>query len=94
MDRSRFLLTSVAGALGAPLAIEAQTAGKVAKIGYLTGSSLGPWVPSMHSSGGRVSTGTLRDETSRLRADQLREESSGFPLLPPNWLTSTSMCSW
>ena len=42
MDRSRFLLTSVAGALGAPLAIEAQTAGKVAKIGYLTGSSLGP----------------------------------------------------
>jgi putative tryptophan/tyrosine transport system substrate-binding protein len=59
MDRSRFLLTSVAGALGAPLAIEAQTAGKVAKIGYLTGSSLGPWVPSMHSSGGWVSTGYI-----------------------------------
>jgi len=35
-----------------------------------------------------VSTGTLRDETSRLRADQLREELSGFPLLPSNWLTS------
>jgi ABC-type uncharacterized transport system substrate-binding protein len=42
MDRRRFLMTSVAGALGAPLAIEAQTAGKIAKIGYLTGSSLGP----------------------------------------------------
>ncbi len=42
MDRRRFLLTSLAGALAAPLAAEAQQAGKVAKIGYLTGSSVGP----------------------------------------------------
>jgi ABC-type nitrate/sulfonate/bicarbonate transport system substrate-binding protein len=42
MDRRRFLLTSLAGALAAPLAAVAQTPGKVAKIGYLTGSSLGP----------------------------------------------------
>ncbi len=42
MDRRRFLLTSLAGVLAAPLVTVAQTAGKVAKIGYLTGSSLGP----------------------------------------------------
>jgi putative tryptophan/tyrosine transport system substrate-binding protein len=42
MDRRRFLVSSLAGALAAPLAVEAQQAGKVAKIGYLTGSSVGP----------------------------------------------------
>ena len=35
MDRRRFLLTSLAGALAAPLAAEAQQAAKVARIGYL-----------------------------------------------------------
>jgi putative ABC transport system substrate-binding protein len=35
MDRRRFLLTSLAGAFGAPLAAEAQQAAKVARIGYL-----------------------------------------------------------
>ena len=33
MDRRRFLLTSLAGALAAPLAAEAQPAGKVYRIG-------------------------------------------------------------
>src|SRR5688572_14615877 len=41
MDRRRFLLSSLAGAIAAPLAAKAQPAGKVAKIGYLTGSSVG-----------------------------------------------------
>jgi ABC-type uncharacterized transport system substrate-binding protein len=36
MDRRRFLLTSVAGVLAAPLAAEAQQAAKVARIGYLS----------------------------------------------------------
>jgi putative ABC transport system substrate-binding protein len=36
MDRRRFLLTSVAGALGAPVLSEAQQAAKVARIGYLS----------------------------------------------------------
>jgi putative ABC transport system substrate-binding protein len=36
MDRRRFLLTSLAGALAAPLAVEAQQAGKVYRIGYLS----------------------------------------------------------
>ena len=35
MDRRRFLLTSLAGALAAPLAAEAQQAGKVYRVGYL-----------------------------------------------------------
>ena len=39
MDRRRFLLTSLAGALAAPLAAEAQQAGKVYRIGFLSGSS-------------------------------------------------------
>ena len=36
MDRRRFLRTSVAGALAAPLAAEAQSAGKVYRVGVLT----------------------------------------------------------
>jgi ABC-type uncharacterized transport system substrate-binding protein len=40
VDRRRFLLTSLAGALAAPLTVEAQQAGKVARVGVLyTGSS-------------------------------------------------------
>jgi hypothetical protein len=35
MDRRRFLLTSLAGALATPLAAEAQKAGTVHRIGYL-----------------------------------------------------------
>src|SRR5262245_22200437 len=45
MDRRRFLLTSLAGALAAALAVEAQTAGKVYRIGYLsTGSASGTYI--------------------------------------------------
>ena len=36
IDRRRFLLTSLAGAVAAPLAGEAQQAGKVYRVGYLT----------------------------------------------------------
>ena len=39
MDRRRFLLTSLAGALAAPFAAEAQQAGKSARIGRLSPSS-------------------------------------------------------
>jgi hypothetical protein len=38
MDRRRFLLTSPASALTAPLAAEGQQAGKVWRIGYLSPS--------------------------------------------------------
>jgi putative tryptophan/tyrosine transport system substrate-binding protein len=36
MDRRRFVLTSLAGALAAPLSVEAQEAGKVYRLGYLS----------------------------------------------------------
>ena len=36
MDRRRFLLTALAGALAAPLAAVAQQAGKVYRLGYLS----------------------------------------------------------
>jgi putative tryptophan/tyrosine transport system substrate-binding protein len=39
MDRRRFLLTSVAGALAGPLGAEAQQAGKVFRVGYLSAGS-------------------------------------------------------
>jgi len=42
VTRRTFLGTLTGGLLAAPLAAEAQPAGKVAKIGYLTGSSVGP----------------------------------------------------
>jgi putative ABC transport system substrate-binding protein len=39
MDRRRFLLTSLAATLAVPLAIEAQPAGKLWRVGYLSSSS-------------------------------------------------------
>ena len=39
MDRRRFLLTSLAGALAAPLGAEAQPAGRVYRIGWLSGGA-------------------------------------------------------
>jgi putative tryptophan/tyrosine transport system substrate-binding protein len=39
MDRRRFLLTSLAGALAAPRAVGAQKPGKVPKVGFLTSAS-------------------------------------------------------
>jgi hypothetical protein len=42
VDRRRFLLTSVAGAAGAPLGAGAQQAGKVYRIGVLSPEMLPP----------------------------------------------------
>jgi putative ABC transport system substrate-binding protein len=42
MDRRAFIGSLAGGLLAAPLAAEAQQPGKVYKIGYLTGSSVGP----------------------------------------------------
>jgi putative tryptophan/tyrosine transport system substrate-binding protein len=91
MDCRRFLLTSVAGALGAPLAIEAQTAGKVAKIGYLSGSSLGPLDAFKRGLGEH---GYIEERNLAIESRSAEGRVERFPLLPPNWLTSTSMCSW
>jgi putative ABC transport system substrate-binding protein len=42
MDRRRFLLTSLAGVLAAPLGVKAQQASKVYRIGYLAAGGGGP----------------------------------------------------
>jgi hypothetical protein len=44
MDRRRFLLASLAGALAAPLAVEAQQAGKVPRVALFTTKMPGPQV--------------------------------------------------
>jgi putative ABC transport system substrate-binding protein len=46
MDRRRFLVTSLAGALIPPLAAEAQQAGKVSRVGYLRSTRPVPGDPS------------------------------------------------
>jgi putative ABC transport system substrate-binding protein len=52
VDRRRFLLTSLASALAAPLAAEAQQAAKVARIGYLAGDLAGsPQLPEAFRQG-------------------------------------------
>jgi putative ABC transport system substrate-binding protein len=58
MDRRRFLLTSLAGALAAPLAAEAQQAGKVSHVGVLSvgtrpspTSSLSPFLERLRELG-------------------------------------------
>jgi putative ABC transport system substrate-binding protein len=43
MDRRRFLLTSLAGALAAPRAAEAQQAGRIYRVGYLSAGSREAW---------------------------------------------------
>jgi putative tryptophan/tyrosine transport system substrate-binding protein len=75
MDRRRFLLTSLAGALAAPRAAEAQTPGKVYRIGLLEGpfppSSLfnSQLVGALHSAG-YVEGRNAVIERGMARADQ------------------------
>jgi putative ABC transport system substrate-binding protein len=47
VDRRRFLLTSLAGALAAPLAVEAQQAGMVFRLGCLSGLPNNPLIPRL-----------------------------------------------
>jgi putative ABC transport system substrate-binding protein len=49
MDRRRFLLTSVAGALAAPLVASAQQAGKVHRIGFLGAGTRAAWGPGIEA---------------------------------------------
>jgi hypothetical protein len=56
VDRRRFLLSSLAGALAAPLAAESQQAGKVYRIGYLS-----PGTATASTGLSKAFTGGLRD---------------------------------
>jgi hypothetical protein len=68
MDRRRFLLTSLAGAVAAPLAVEAQRPGKVYRVGLLIEAVQG--VESLRE--GLRSLGYREGESLRLRAAEGR----------------------
>ena len=61
MDRRRFLLASLAGALAAPLAAEGQQVGKVYRLGYLSQSSATAVLPEARGVGLSGLSRGLRD---------------------------------
>jgi hypothetical protein len=65
MDRRRFLLTSLAGAVVCPLGADAQTKGKVSRVGYLGASAGGSRARPLSSSVG-TRRGASTDSTSSL----------------------------
>jgi putative tryptophan/tyrosine transport system substrate-binding protein len=64
MDRRRFLLTSLAGVVAAPLGAEAQQAGKIPKIGWLTSSLV--HAPNPSNEGARTSLPAIEAATKAL----------------------------
>jgi hypothetical protein len=78
MDRRRFLLTSLAGALAAPLAAEGQQARKVYRIGWL-----GITPPAPSDAGweafvaGLRELGYVEDETLSSSADSRKDMGNG-----------------
>ena len=79
MDRRRFLLTSLAGALAGPLAAGAQPVGKVWRVGLLA-SGLLLWPASMRSSMGSANSATWKDENLAIeyRWAEGRQKGSTF----------------
>ena len=95
MDRRRFLLTSLAGAVAAPLAAEAQQAGKVYRVGVLPraahrDSGCRPSSPL----GGCESSGTSRARISSSSSDAPRASWTASRTGRVNWCSSRSMSSW
>ena len=87
MDRCRFLLTSLAGALAAPLAAEAQQLPKVPRIGVLGAQSLGPGPDDAFRDGLRQ-FGYVEGRTSPLNGEGRRRDPTGSPSSPPTWCGS------
>jgi hypothetical protein len=85
MDRRRLLLTSLAGAFAAPLAVEAQPASKVYRIGFL-GAALLRGMPrtSRRSASGFKTTATSKARTLRWSSGGLKASTIGFPRSRPN----------
>ena len=90
MDR-RVFLSGSAALFAVPLAAVAQQAGKVAKIGYLTGSSVGPLDVFTRAMGEH---GYIAGRNLVIESRSAEGRSERLPLLPSNWLTSISMPSW
>jgi hypothetical protein len=93
MDRRRFLLTSLAGALAAPLAGEAQQADKIARIGYLsldlaTSANLREAFLQ-----GLRDLGYVEGRNVAIEYRDAEGKPERLPLLRPNWLRSRLMSS-
>jgi hypothetical protein len=87
MDRRRFLLISLVGALNAPLAAEAQQAGKVYRLGILSsGASLSPGAYSglLHIIEVLRELGYVEGRTWRSS-----EDTSAEPTGSPSWRESS-----
>jgi putative tryptophan/tyrosine transport system substrate-binding protein len=90
MDRRRFLVTSLAGALAAPLGVEAQ-AGKMARVGYLSPGAATAnaaqhkaFIDGLRdhgwTEGKNVSIEYRWDETGETRLDELAAQLKRLPL--------------
>ena len=93
MERRTFLALVSGSLLAAPLAAEAQQAGKVFRIGIL--GNVPPTDPEVrgsgeHSSRGCAISATPRVRTSRSSTDRQKESSSGCRTSPPSWFVSRS----
>ena len=90
MDRRRFLLTSLAGALAAPLAAEAQPAGKVWRIGFLTPIEV-PREPLIEA---LRDLGYVEGQTIRLDVRSADNHLSASRGSPSRWNRPRSTSSW
>ena len=89
MDRRRFLLTSLAGALAAPLAAGAQQAGKIYRIGYLA-SPTADNTPHLREAfrQGLRELGWVEGQNIVIDFDMRRASTSGCPTSRPSWSAS------
>ena len=82
MDRRRFLLTSLAGALAAPLAAEAQPTGKIYRVGWLvSGSPISTASPSLRSRRDFRSSGITEGQNIRIEYRWAEGDLSRLPEL-------------
>jgi hypothetical protein len=79
VDRRRFLLTSLAGALAAPLSAGAQQAARVARIGVLTVEDAGTLRQSLRD------LGYIEGRNTILEIREHREDPSRLSSSHPSW---------
>jgi putative ABC transport system substrate-binding protein len=90
MDRRRFLLASLAGALGAPLAAQAQQPGKTYRVGILTNKAADPAEarPWQAFRSGLRERGWIEGENILIEFRGPRATPLGFQHSRPTWFGS------
>jgi putative ABC transport system substrate-binding protein len=95
MDRRRFLLTSLSGALAAPLAAEAQERGRVPRVGVLgprTRADAAPFVDGFLR--GLRERGWVDGKISASSIASRMASTTGYPILRPTWSASRWTSFW